>query len=137
MNDSLLNRAQTEINTLGVYDKLAQTLSSNTGQLYANDINRYGQDLLSNANFLSADENLRSNRAAQNNLMAAYYNAAKAQQSVYSAQANAAYNYFKDISMPANDNNFNKALSDYIGLAYSQNTGYSDPMAKWGSGVGK
>lgn len=137
MNDSLLNRAQTEINALSIYDKLAQTLSSNTGQLYANDINRYGQDLLSNANFLSADENLRSNRAAQNNLMAAYYNAAKAQQSVYSAQANEPYNYFKDISMPANDYNFNKALSDYIGLAYSQNTGYSDPMAKWGSGAGK
>lgn len=137
MNDSLLNRAQTELTTLDYYNSLAKSLSASGNQLYANDVNRLGQDLLSNANFLSADENLRSNRMAQNNLMSAMYNAAAAQNAGYRAQADAAANYFREISMPANNNDFRKALSDYIGLGYAQDTGYSDPMSKWGSAVNK
>lgn len=137
MNDALLNRAQTELTTLDYYNNLAKSLSSAGNTLYANDVNRIGQDMLSNANFLSADENLRSNRQAQNNLMSSIYNSVSAQNLSANAAANRAYNYFKDISMPANDNDVNKALSDYIGLAYAQNTGYSDPMAKWGSAVNR
>lgn len=137
MNDALKDRAQTEINANAMYDKLAQFLSTGGVNLYANDVNRRGQDLLTNANILSADENLRSNRMAQNNLMSSIYNNVSAQNAAAQGAMDAAADYFKTISMPANGNDFRKALSDYIGLAYTQKTGYSDPMAKWGSAVNK
>lgn len=137
MNDSLLNRAQTELTTFDIYDDLANRLATAGTTLYANDINRKGQDLLTNANILSADENLRSNRMAQNNLMAAMYANAKAQNLSYADAINQPINYFKDITLPANNYDFNAAINDYISKAYSQNTGYSDPMAKWGSAVNK
>lgn len=137
MNDALKDRAQTEINANAMYDKLAQFLSTGGVNLYANDVNRRGQDLLTNANILSADENLRSNRMAQNNLMSSIYNNVSAQNAAAQGAMDAAADYFKTISMPANGNDFRKALSDYIGLAYTQKTGYSDPMSKWGSAVNK
>ena len=40
INDALLNRAQTELNTLDIYGNLAQSLGSSATQLYANDVNR-------------------------------------------------------------------------------------------------
>ena len=133
MDDALLNKAQAAINATKVYDDLAKNLWNTGATLYANDVNRRGQDLLTNANILSADENLRSNRQAQNNLMAAMHNNYSAQNRQYTDAINEPYNYFKNISMPANDNNFNAALDDYIRLAYTQNTGYLDNAAKWGS----
>ena len=141
MNDALKDRAQTSIKAYDMFDDLAQALSSAGVSLYANDVNRRGQDLLTNANILSADENLRSNRMAQNNLMASIYNSALAQSRAASAAANSALSeaerYFRDISLPANGNNFQKALSDYIGLAYTQSTGFRDNLEKWGSVVSK
>ena len=137
LNEALLNRAQAPLNATDVYNGLAQKLGSGVNTLYATDVNRRGQDLLTNANLLSADENLRSNRMAQNNLMSAMYNAARASNAVANAQAAEGLNYFKDITLPANDYDWRRALSDYIKTAYIQNTGYSDPMAKWGSGVNK
>ena len=135
MNDSLLERAQAAINARGMYQDLAKGLGTNVDELYNNDVARRGQDLLTNANIYAADENLRANRIAQNNLMAAMYNAA-------SAQANAAANstddplwYFRNISMPANDYNFSKAVNDYMNLGYSQSTGYQDIFNKWGAGA--
>lgn len=132
MDDALLNRADAAINATKVYNDLAKNLWSTGATLYANDVNRRGQDLLTNANILSADENLRSNRQAQNNLMAAIYNNVSAQNRQYADAINEPLNYFKNISMPANDYDFNAALDDYIRLAYTQNTGYKDNTVKWG-----
>lgn len=132
MDDALLNRADAAINATKVYNDLAKNLWSTGATLYANDVNRRGQDLLTNANILSADENLRSNRQAQNNLMAAIYNNVAAQNRQYADAINEPLNYFKNISMPANDYDFNAALDDYIRLAYTQNTGYKDNTVKWG-----
>ena len=39
--------------------------------------------------------------------------------------------------MPAADNNVRVALSDFIGSQYKQQTGYSDPMSKWGTAANK
>lgn len=132
MNDALLNRAQSDINATKVYTDLAQALSTAGGTFYANDVNRMGQDLLSNANFLSADENLRSNRQAQNNLMASIYNNVSAQNNSISNGVNNVDWLFKNVYMPAANNNVNEALSDFIGTQYAQSTGASDPMTKWG-----
>lgn len=128
---ALLERASTALKAQQLYDQLAQTLSSGGVSLYANDVNRLGQDLLSNANFLSADENLRSNRAAQNALMASIYNNVAAQNQANINAANERDNYFRTVSLPAYQNDFSAALQDYLDLAYQQNTGYRNIISKW------
>ena len=130
VNDALLQRANTQIATDKHYDDLAQYLAGISSNLYLNDINRYGSDRLFNANVLSADENLRSTRAAQNNLMRSIYNSANAQ---INAAKNAAYeplNYFKTVTLPAYNYDWNRAMSNYINVANSQNYGIVDLPAK-------
>lgn len=134
MNDSLLERAQSAINTRDTYQSLAKDLGTNVDALYNNDVARRGQDLLTNANLYAADETLRSNRMAQNNLMAAMYNAASAQSKATANSKEDPLWYFKNISMPANDYDFGKAVNDYIDLGYTQATGYQDVFNKWGAG---
>ena len=134
MNDSLLERAQAAINTRDTYQSLAKDLGTNVDALYNNDVARRGQDLLTNANLYAADETLRSNRMAQNNLMAAMYNAASAQSKATANSKEDPLWYFKNISMPANDYDFGKAVNDYIDLGYTQATGYQDVFNKWGAG---
>ena len=134
MNDSLLERAQAAINTRDTYQSLAKDLGTNVDALYNNDVARRGQDLLTNANLYAADETLRSNRMAQNNLIAAMYNAASAQSKAAANSKEDPLWYFKNISMPANDYDFGKAINDYIDLGYTQATGYQDVFNKWGAG---
>ena len=134
MNDSLLERAQAAINTRDTYQSLAKDLGTNVDALYNNDVARRGQDLLTNANLYAADETLRSNRMAQNNLMAAMYNAASAQSKATANSKEDPLWYFKNISMPANDYDFGKAINDYIDLGYTQTTRYQDVFNKWGAG---
>ena len=134
MNDSLLERAQAAINTRDTYQSLAKDLGTNVDALYNNDVARRGQDLLTNANLYAADETLRSNRMAQNNLMAAMYNAASAQSKATANSKEDPLWYFKNISMPANDYDFGKAINDYIDLGYTQATRYQDVFNKWGAG---
>ena len=134
MNDSLLERAQAAINTRDTYQSLAKDLGTNVDTLYNNDVARRGQDLLTNANLYAADETLRSNRMAQNNLMAAMYNAASTQSKATANSKEDPLWYFKNISMPANDYDFGKAINDYIDLGYTQATGYQDVFNKWGAG---
>lgn len=134
MNDSLLERAQAAINTRDTYQSLAKDLGTNVDALYNNDVARRGQDLLTNANLYAADETLRSNRMAQNNLMAAMYNAASTQSKAAANSKEDPLWYFKNISMPANDYDFGKAINDYIDLGYTQATGYQDVFNKWGAG---
>lgn len=132
MNDSLLNRAEAALNATNVYNDLAKNLWNTGATLYANDVNRRGQDLLTNANILSADENLRSNRQAQNNLMAAMYNNYSAQNRAANGGVNNTDWLFHNVYMPAADGNLRVALSNFIGDQYSQQTRAEDTSAKWG-----
>ena len=132
MNDSLLNRAEAALNATDVYNDLAKNLWNTGATLYANDVNRRGQDLLTNANILSADENLRSNRQAQNNLMASMYNNYSAQNRAANGGVNNTDWLFHNVYMPAADGNLRVALSNFIGDQYSQQTRAEDTSAKWG-----
>ena len=134
MNDALLKRAQAALNATKVYNDLAQHLGSTSSTLYSNDVNRLGADLLANANFFSADENLRANRMAANNIMASAYNAAKAQQkALYGSGVNNYEDVFRRY-LNANDGIFRRALSDYIDTQAMQNTGYASYLDMWGAG---
>lgn len=136
MNDALLNRAKVDVNALDYYDKLGQMLGGNVTQLYNNDVDRYGMDLLSNAVYDSSDRNWIANRLSANAQMEGYNSYANAQNAAAQGQAQGAYNYFRDITLPAilqQGGDFRQALSNYIDLAYTQGSGYADTMAKWGA----
>ena len=131
VDDSLLNRAEAEINARKMYQGLANTLQEGVTGFYANDVARLGADVNANSNFWSADENLRANRIGANAMMNAAHQAALAQNAVYQAQADEAYNYFKDITLPAYNNDYYRAVADYINLGYNQKTQFKDAMSKW------
>lgn len=138
MNDALLKRAQVDLNTANTYTDLFKALSTTNNTLYANDVNRLGQDLLANANFRSSDLNLRANREAANMIMAAAYNAAKAQNDVnYGDNPNSAAWLFKNVYLPASNDDVRVALSRYLDSQFVQNSGYRDTIDKWGSAVTK
>lgn len=48
------------------FDSIAQSLSTDSANLYYSDIDRYGQELLSNAELYTADQNLRGARLEAN-----------------------------------------------------------------------
>lgn len=131
MDDALLNRAETALNARNMYTGLAKTLSSGVTGFYANDVTRLGGDIEANANFFSSDEQLRANRMAANAVMNAAHRSALAQNAVYQGQADEAYNYFKDITLPAYNGDFHRAVADFINLGYNQKTGFKDAMSKW------
>lgn len=133
MNDALLNRAQAAINATSVYNNLAKNLGQASSTLYANDVNRLGADLLANANFFSADENLRSNRMAQNNLMSAMYENNKASLNASNNNVNNIAWLMENVYLPKNDYNWRRAENDLIGAQLLQGTGYDSVLDKYGA----
>ena len=135
MSDAFLERAQADINAGNTYTNLAKMLSRTGVDLYANDIARYGADLNANANFFAADETLRANNIAANMEMSAAYNAASAQAAAYNAAARAQTDetmwLLKNVMLPANNGNVDRAIIDTINLNYLQNTGYRSPVEKY------
>ena len=132
MDDALLNRAQTALNANNMYTGLANTLGAAANQMYADDVERIGQDHMFKANTIGADSALRAARAGANAVMNSAYNLASAQNAGNVSDALQDYNYFKDISLPANDYDVYQALQDYKALQYTQATGYLDSMYKFG-----
>lgn len=118
--DAALNAdASAKINARNYFNSLAATLGQDILQLYENDSKRYGQELVTNADFYKADQELRGQRQ--------YTNA-----SMYGAQA--AANAAIAGSKLAADSTFNE-----IAYLYNLNTtanggdkiaGYLDTMAQ-------
>ena len=132
MSDALLDRASTDINAMKTYDQLAQVLSNAGTNLYANDVGRRGADTEFNANVLSSDYLLKGARLGLNARMKAAYDSASAVASAYKNSAMQGLNYFKDVTLPAMNYDFNAALNNYIQMADAQNYGYLSPVVKLG-----
>ena len=129
---ALLERAQAPLMATQVYNDLAKNLGNTSSTLYANDSARYGADLLANANFYAADEALRAERMAANQIMGAVANNAKAQYNANFGGLNDVDWLFKNVYLPANNNNADAAVQELLNSTYSQNTGYDTRMSKWG-----
>lgn len=129
---ALLENAQAPLSATQVYNNLAKTLGGTSSTLYANDSARYGADLLANANFYAADETLRAERMAANQIMGAVANNARAQYNASYGGLNDVDWLFKNVYMPANNNNVDKAVQELLNSTYTQNTGYDTRMSKWG-----
>ena len=66
VNDALLTDAQARLTAKSYYENLAKSLSNDSALLYANDTDRFGQEMLSNAEMYKADQELRGQRAYSN-----------------------------------------------------------------------
>ena len=115
VDKKLLADAQANLTARSYFDQLAQTLSGHSNTLYANDTDRFGQDWLSNAEFYTADQNLRGQRAYANASM--YANSLKANASINATRQAAMqeadeYKWVFDNYLRANDNNIPKTVMD-------------------------
>lgn len=117
--------AQAKLSARNYFDQLAQTLSGHSMQLYQNDTDRFGQDWLSNAEFYTADQNLRGQREYANASM--YANMAQANAAINAANAARAaqgneYAWVFDRFLGANNNDVQKAfvqMDEYLTKLYS------------------
>lgn len=131
--------AQARLTARNYFDKLAQSMSTDSIGLYANDTARFGQDHRTNADMYRADQSLRGNRIYANAQMAgaqAQANAAiNAAQSGINAQADE-YAWIFNSFLQGNNGNVVRAkadMDDYIFKVYSGGTGAFDYMNKLNS----
>lgn len=129
VDEALLANAQAKLTARQYFDSLAQSLANDSILLYANDTERFAQDLASNAEMYRADQELRGQRAYANAQMAGAY--AQAQ-----AAVNAARNSMKDSAneyawildrfIGANNGNVAAGYKDFDKYIFSKYTGASD-----------
>lgn len=136
VNDALLSDAQAKLTARNYFDQLAQSLATDSAGLYANDTSRFGQDWLSNAEFYTADQELRGQRAYSNANM--YGNYLNAQAQIRNTQANAnaqntEYAYVLKAAYEANkskgysgQNAINRAILDTNQYIKNRYTGYNN-----------
>ena len=136
VNDALLSDAQAKLTARNYFDQLAQSLATDSAGLYANDTSRFGQDWLSNAEFYTADQELRGQRAYSNANM--FGNYANAQAKIGNTQANAnaqntEYAYVLKAAYEANkskgysgQNAINRAILDTNQYIKNRYTGYNN-----------
>ena len=136
VNDALLSDAQAKLTARNYFDQLAQSLATDSVGLYANDTSRFGQDWLSNAEFYTADQELRGQRAYSNANMFGNYANAQAQIGNTQANANAQnteYAYVLKAAYEANkskgysgQNAINRAILDTNQYIKNRYTGYNN-----------
>ena len=107
VDDTLLSDAQAKLNARNYFDKLAQSLSKDSLTLYQNDTDRFGQDMLSNAEIYKANQALLAQRLLSNAEMWSNNVSANANINAYNTAARA----------PSDEVNwvFNNALRAYDG----------------------
>ena len=106
-NESINANARAMSTAQDYFVNLAKALSDDSMGLYFNDSERYGQELLSNAELYAADQNLRGQRA--------YANA-----SMYADQvkANAAINQYRQ-GMQDSVDDYNWVFNNYLNAGYN------------------
>ena len=107
VDDTLLSDAQAKLTARNYFDQLAQSLSKDSLTLYQNDTDRFGQDMLSNAEIYKANQALLAQRLLSNAEMWSNNISANANIGMYNAAARA----------PSDEVNwvFNNALRAYGG----------------------
>ena len=131
VNDALLTDAQARLTAKGYYENLAKSLSNDSALLYANDTDRYGQMLLSNAEMYGADQELRGQRAVANASMYANYaqaaNAINAANAANKAQADE-YAWVFDRFLGAHNGDVYGAVKDFDQYLIGRYTGKANYM---------
>ena len=125
--DSLLQAdAGAHISARQYYDQLARSLVTDATNLYTYDVDRYGQELLTNAELYTADQNLRGSRVLANAEMFKAQQEANAQIAANRAaiqKDSDEYSWLFNTALRAYDGDTNKAfhlVDDYIFRRYTE-----------------
>lgn len=123
--DALLQAdAEAKLSARQYFDQLAQSLTTDATNLYTYDVDRYGQELLTNAELYTADQNLRGARLLANAEMWANQQSVNAQIAANRATMQAEsdqYSWLFNNALRAYGGDTNKALhfvDDYIFKTY-------------------
>lgn len=139
VNDALLTDAQARLTAKSYYENLAKSLSNDSALLYANDTDRFGQEMLSNAEMYKADQELRGQRAYSNASMYANYVQAAANINAANAGIKAQadeYAWVFDRFLGANNGDLYRSIKDFDQYLIGQYTGknnYLDYLLDKGS----
>ena len=124
--DSLLQAdAGAHLSARQYYDQLARSLVTDATNLYTYDVDRYGQELLTNAELYTADQNLRGSRVLANAEMFRAQQEANAQIAANRAaiqKDSDEYSWLFNTALRAYDGDTNKAfhlVDDYIFRRYT------------------
>lgn len=131
VDNALLADASAKINARQYFNNLANTLGQDILTLYANDTDRFGQDMLSNAEFYTADEALRGQRIRSNADMWAAQATANSAINASRAQADATTNEYAwvfNAMLNKYNGDFNSAKRDFQRYMNSRYTGYTNYM---------
>lgn len=91
----LLDNSQARITADTYYNSLANMLATGALLNYASDVDRYGQELVTNSELYTADQNLRGQRAMANGTMAGAYANAQANAQANVDKINQYYDYLE------------------------------------------
>lgn len=126
IEDATLKNAQAKITANDFYTNIAKSLAKDSAALYENDTYRYGQDMLSNAEFYTADEALRGARAVANANMYADYVAAAANVNAARSSMQSKtdeYSWVFNNFLRSNNGSFKDAYGDFNKYLTAQFTG--------------
>ena len=125
--DSLLQAdAGAHLSARQYFDQLARNLVTDATNLYTYDVDRYGQELLTNAELYTADQNLRGSRVLANAEMFKAQQEANAQIAANRAaiqKDSDEYSWLFNTALRAYDGDTNKAfhlVDDYIFRRYTE-----------------
>lgn len=131
VENALLADANAKVSAREYFNNLANTLGQDILTLYANDTDRFGQDMLSNAEFYTADEALRGQRIRSNADMWAAQATANSAINASRVQADATTNEYAwvfNAMLNKYDGDFNSAKRDFQRYMNSRYTGYTNYM---------
>lgn len=121
--------AQAAITARDYFNNLATTLGRDISTIYANDVDFQGQQLLSNAELYTADQNLRGNRAYANAQMESAYRQGQASVNAARRSAQDAANEYKwvfNTFQEANDGNTFQTILDMDSYLTNRYTGFNN-----------
>lgn len=126
VDDALLADASARLTASNYFNQLAKSLATDSMTLYDNDSTRYAQDMLSNAEFYRADQELRGQRLLSNANMYADWLQGNAQIANYQSQLDSLsseYVWLYENALRANDGDVARARADvdnYINYRYTR-----------------
>lgn len=135
MSELIQADATANITARQYYDQLAQALSTDAVNAYTTDVERYAQELLTNAELYTADQELRSQRIVSNAEMYRDYISNQAAIDMYRSQLNQQTNEYswlfqkalqasgKDVYSGSDVYNAYNAVNDYIFNNTNRNVG--------------
>lgn len=121
--------AQAAITARDYFNNLATTLGRDISTIYANDVDFQGQQLLSNAELYTADQNLRGSRAYANAQMESAYRQSQASVNAARQSAKDAANEYKwvfNTFQEANDGNTFQTILDMDSYLTNRYTGFNN-----------